>query len=103
MKEVCRDCGHAKPYSEKYCNCTKYGCPIRYGRTYCVSYNGGGKNDAKEAGISEFLRRKEQIQQAEDNDRWINVRQQARSDEILHVEILGTDRRDSRFEDTDCL
>ena len=38
MKEVCRDCKWEKPKRDNYCYCLKYGCDIRYGRTYCVAY-----------------------------------------------------------------
>lgn len=38
MRDVCKDCRYAKPYSNDYCNCVKYGCPIRYGRAFCISW-----------------------------------------------------------------
>lgn len=40
MKDVCKSCKYSKPKSDEYCYCVKYGCPIRYGRTYCISYEG---------------------------------------------------------------
>ena len=39
MREVCYDCKWAKPKTNEYCYCVKYGCPIRYGRAFCVSFD----------------------------------------------------------------
>ena len=38
MKEVCPCCKFEKRYLATHCWCVKYGCPIKYGRTYCISY-----------------------------------------------------------------
>ena len=38
MKDVCKICKHEKKKSAEYCYCLKYGCPIRYGRIYCQSW-----------------------------------------------------------------
>ena len=38
MKCVCKDCKYAKPRDKEYCYCVKYGCNMRYGREYCISY-----------------------------------------------------------------
>lgn len=39
MKEVCHQCKWSKHKNDDYCYCVKYGCPIRYGRLYCVSFD----------------------------------------------------------------
>ena len=38
MKDVCMECRYRKPKSKDYLYCVKYGCPIHYGRVYCVSW-----------------------------------------------------------------
>lgn len=59
MRDVCKDCKYEKPKQPDYCYCVKYGCPIRYGRTYCISWE---RNED------------EQVRKQENNARWNPVR-----------------------------
>ena len=56
MKDVCRDCRHAKDKGRDSCYCTKYGIIIGYSKIYCVSYEPGRGDDS------------EQIRKHEDGD-----------------------------------
>ena len=56
MKEVCRDCIHAKDKGRNSCYCTKYGIIIGYSKIYCVSHEPGRGDDS------------EQIRKHEDGD-----------------------------------
>lgn len=60
MREVCRDCKYSKQKNRDYCYCVKYGCPIRYGRAYCISW--------------ERSEKVEQIQCEENGSGWNDVR-----------------------------
>lgn len=66
MRDVCNSCRYAKPYSQKYVNCVKYGCPIRKGRTYCISW------ERTESNVRQMDT--EQVWEPEDGSGWDPVR-----------------------------
>lgn len=50
MKDACKSCRYHKPYMPDYCKCVKYGCPIRYGRTFCISWERDERSDKRTGG-----------------------------------------------------
>ena len=48
MKDVCRDCRHAKDKGHNSCYCVKYGIIIGYGKAHCVSYEPGRGEDREQ-------------------------------------------------------
>lgn len=45
MKDACKSCRYEKQRSPDYCYCVKYGCPIRYGKVYCISWERNEKSE----------------------------------------------------------
>lgn len=71
MRQVCRSCKFSKPYSNDYCKCVKYGCPIRYERGYCISYV------------------PEEVRKSESRFGWDDVRQPEGSEQMAGAEADG--------------
>lgn len=71
MRQVCRECKYSKPFNNDYCKCVKYGCPIRYGREFCISYE------------------PEEVRKSESRFGWSYVRQQEGSEQVGGAETDG--------------